>query len=381
MDEIKIVGSLLDELEAKQSVPTETTPQPAEQPARIPSKFPKDPTNMLIADAVAGAGPALLSLLGGADTRQVVGHFDRGNEYAKARGKQEEITPDKLIKIDENGEPINVNPYDALYQKPYMDKKEASAAAPLSKKGNFQLVKVFNKNNGEYESVVFDTSSGEVVNNADIIARAGDPKITQVRTLEGGTKGFKVSPYKKGTEGAYSEAGIGDQFGSKPGNRLSAEEAKAGLKSSEKAKDKKVKIIEAQQNAKQSVTMLSNPEATPEELAAGIQLMLKAVNKERLSDPDAVRLKGDEFKSYKRALEDFLQGKIAGEISASTRQGFINVANSFILASEGEKRAIDKNYTPKGFLPPAGEKKVDTLKEGTGKSSWQERRKALKAIK
>lgn len=335
-----------------------------------------------IGTAAASLAPGLIGLLTGGTEQFRAKQYERGNQIADAAGKQYIENQKNLKEVELDGQPRYVTGQEALYEKPY--KAPAKVGAIGSEKGRYQMQPIYNHASKKYETVIFDTATKEIVNMADMVARPTSPKITQERTGQGGLEVNKYVPYDGGPKTLNTQFGPGNVAeGTVPDDVVSKQEAEQFIKDSAKSKDKKVKIVEAKKNAQQSIRILSDATATPEELAAGVQLMLKAVNKERLSDPDAVRLQGDEMKSYKRILEDFVAGRGLGEMNPKTRQGFINVARSFIASSDQEMKSVDDLYTPKGRLPDKGQKRLDKTSKGTvnAQDDWKKRQEALKGIK
>lgn len=337
-----------------------------------------------VGQAAASVAPGLIGMLVGGTNDFRARQFDKGNQLAESAGKQYLENQKNLKEVELDGQPRYVTGQEALYEKPYKTPERTGLTG--SEKGRYQLQPIYNHASKKYETVIFDTATKEIVNMADMVARPSSPKITQERTGQGGLEVNKYVPYDStGPKTLNTQFGVGNVAeGTVPEGVVSKEEAGQYIKDAAKAKDKKVKIVEAKKNAEQSVKLLSDPSATPEELAAGIQLMLKAVNKERLSDPDAARLQGDDLKSLARTAEDVVSGKFMGQINPKTRQGFINVAKSFIKSTEEEMKSMDKLYIPKGRLPEKGQKRLEKTSVGpaTDKDAeWKKRKEALKGIK
>lgn len=336
-----------------------------------------------IGQAVSSIAPGLIGMLIGGTNDFRSRQFDRGNQIAEATGKQFVDNQKNLKEVMLDGQPRYVTGQEALYEKLYKTPERTGLTG--SEKGRYQLQPIYNHASKKYETVIFDTATKEMVNMADMVARPTSPKITQERTGQGGLEVNKYVPYDGGPNTLNTQFGPGNVAeGTVPDDVVSKQEAEQFIKDAAKSKDKKVKIVEAKKNAEQSVKLLSDPSATPEELAAGIQLMLKAVNKERLSDPDAARLQGDDLKSLARTAEDVVSGKFMGQINPKTRQGFINVAKSFIKSTEEEMKSMDQLYIPKGRLPEKGQKRLEKTSVGpaTDKDAeWKKRKEALKGIK
>lgn len=368
--------ALLDELEKMNSSELEALKQ----------RTLKQQEAQTIGTAAASLAPGLIGLLTGGTDEFRARQFERGNQIAESAGKQYMDNQKNLKEVVLDGQPRYVTGQEALYEQPY----KAPVKGGLSDegkiiKGLYQSRQAYDKKTGEYGTEIFNTATGERQFIPETISGATAPKVTTLPTLQGGKEVSPVNPYLTTPPPVVKKVhGIGDVAqGNVPSGTVSKQEAEQFIKDSAKAKDKKVKIVEAKKNAQQSIKLLSDPTSTPEELAAGVQLMLKAVNKERLSDPDAIRLQGDELKSYKRLLEDFVAGRGLGEMNPKTRQGFINVARSFIGSADKEMKSIDELYTPKGRLPDKGQDRLNKTSKGAVNSEddWKKRQEALKGIK
>lgn len=315
-----------------------------------------------IPDLVASAGPSLLALIGGASPGIVSQHIDRGNQYAQARGKQEEVTKDKMTQIDVNGEPMNVLARDALGEKPYIQPPR-SAGASGAPSGNVQSTMTYsNKKTGEISNFYLSRNG--------LIYRVGDNE----------ANGNPVPPEKIAADyvpfKGFATANIEDAYGNKnvtqmqrtnPGQKVSVAGAKGygsmvgvpteGIKQTEKSLDehnKRVGDIENKlSDLKSSIPILENPASTPTELTAAREALIRSISTEpRLTDEDVARAMGNDFRSLFAQTRNALGNKAFGDMSPKQRQEFLTSAKTLInRMDQGVQRSYDKMTKETSTVP------------------------------
>lgn len=357
----------LEPLDMPYDLPALAT-EPEVEPTRKPASEGMDGQSaMYLGDAVASAGPALLSLFGGGSPAVVSSLFDKGNQYAQKRGAQEEITKANTSVIDRDGQPLNIRSRDAIGEKPYYQTKLGLGMGangvrqfqPLTLKNvkTNEIVVARQNANGYFdaEGVPYDMKTWLPFKTEDLIRE---------KTVQGGSSVTARDKYTGKLNKVTSKAGIGDVMGG-----VSKEEAVSGIKSAEKAKEKSYKQLEAIEGARRSITILDKPNLTPEEAASGIFAIIKANNGERLSDSDYAMARGTEFKSLLRQFEDWSDGKILGQINPKIIQAYKEVAKSTIEAKQRELRGTKSHFVPDAMLPAQGQKKLDTIIGGANAKS------------
>lgn len=340
---------------------------------------PKDNSSMYLADLAASAGPGLLALLGGASANVVSPMLDKGNAYAMKRGAQEEITKANTSVIDNNGQPLNIRSRDAIGEQPYYQQKVNGLGGKLGGK-EFAPVAVKNIRTGEVLPAKVTGNGYMTVDSNEMFGPEWLPfrseTILREKTVQGGSVAKARDQYNGKIKTISGQQGIGDLMGG-----VSKEEALAGIDAAKKGKDKSFKAVEAIEGARRSLAILDRPNLTPEEASSGIFLIIKAINGERLSDTDYANLRGEEFKSYARQVEDWAGGRIAGQISPKAIAAFKLIAQDMIKAKQREIESIRSNYLPANTLPQSGQVKLETIMGGKKKEESTNWKNSLKGIK
>jgi hypothetical protein len=316
---------------------------------------------MYIGDAIASAGPALLSLLGGGSPAVVSSLFDKGDKYARARGAQEEITKANTSVIDVDGQPVNIRSRDVIGKKPYYQTKLGGINGRGGKE--FAPVTVKNIRTGEVLPAIVTGQGYKTVDTNELLGPEWlgfkSDQILREKTVQGGSVAKARDQLTGNIKTISSQSGIGNEMGG-----VSKEEAMAAIDSAKKGKEKSYKQLEAIEGAKRSITILEKPNITPEEAASGIFAIIKANNGERLSDSDYANARGTEFKSYVRQFEDFADGKILGEINPRIIKAYIEVAKSTIQSKQRELQSTRLHFVPDNTLPARGQAKINTIMGG-----------------
>jgi hypothetical protein len=343
---------------------------PVEPVERQPSSM-DGQSAMYLGDLAASAGPSILALLGGASPSITTSLMNKGNQYAVGRGKQEEITKDKISVIDNNGSPENILTRDAVGKKPYYQSKLGGV------NGGREFAPVAVKNLITGKTMVAKTAGGGYYHptkgemlDPEVWLPFKTDDIIREKTLQGGSITQARDKYTGKLAAVSSKAGVGDRFGG-----ISKEEAQAGIGDARKAKDKSTASVEAYENARSANQMLSDPTLTPEKAAAGIYRIVKAINGERVSDSDYANLRGVEFKSYIRQVEDWASGKLNSRPSPKAIDAFRQISKQIMSDKQKEAEAIKKNYVPSNLVPSkSGQKLLDTMSNKESekpKSEWK----------
>jgi hypothetical protein len=318
-----------------------------------------------LSNLIVSAGSTLTGFGRGTAAEQS-SRFSQGNEYLKNIGNIEAEKLKKLKEIrNEDGDAEFIAESNAIGMEPYHQLKtvQAAKAAKAEQDRQFQPVTIKNKNTDEVLVAVqngrgyFDRETGEPYDLREWLPFKS-PIILREKTVQGGSVAKAVDPYDtKKTPKISSQRGVGDDFGG-----VSADQAKGMLGDARKGKDKSIKAVEAYQNASAALVDLSVPSLTAERAAAGIVKIVKATNGERVSDSDYLNLRGSEFKSYIREVEDWASGKVVGKPSDKAIAAFKEIAGLIMKAKKKEAEAIKNSYTPSNTSPSkSGQKTLDII--------------------
>lgn len=336
---------------------------------RKPSSAMDSRSAALIADIGAASLPALSALLSGASPRTITDQFNYANNYAKTRGQGLVPSKQNLTALEgPDGEPYYELAEESLGEKPYYQPRSSGAGAGQGGVG--KLIPGKHKINGKVRPTLTNNVTGEVRDQltGDLYSE-GDaylpPVFRSSRGLGGGYNLTKIDPLTGDMNETQLDPGIGDALGG-----MSAEEAKAALRSMEKAKAASQKAIEAAEGAKRAYGILTRPNLSPELASQGIFAIIKANNGERLSDSDYAQARGDEFKSYLRQAEEWAEGKIGGSISPRILAAYAEAAKLMEQSKRSEADSIKKHYLPKDIVPNKVRPKVD---KGAGIESEKEK--------
>lgn len=304
-------------------------------------------------DLAASAGPGLLALLGGASPKIVSEQFDKGNRYAQGRGTQEEITKDKIMQIDVNGEPQNILARDAVGKKPFIPGKTITGSTSGTG-GNVQSARSYsNKKTGEIVDVYLSRNG--------LIYRAGDNEATG-KPISADVLASEYVPFK-----GFATANIENAFGDKtvtqmqrtnPSQKVTVGGAKGygsmvgvpteGIKQTEKSLDehnKRVGDLELKaSDLKSSIAILENKDATPTELTAARESLIRSISTEpRLTDEDVARAMGNDFRSLYSQFKNAVKNRGLGEMNPEQRAEFIKSAKTLIAKmDQGVQRSYEK---------------------------------------
>jgi hypothetical protein len=353
-------NDLIRQLSAVQEQQPETIeelPVQQEEIEREPSSKGMDAQSaQYIGDLAAAAGPALISTLFGGSSKTNSELFDKGNQYLMNRGKQEEVTKDKISVIDDNGEPLNIRTRDALGKKPYYQSK-------LGKYGGtgkaFAPIEVKHIDTGEIlpAKVTGDgyvnAETGEMLGNKWLRFKSDD--LIKEKTMQGGSQVTARNKYTGKLAGVTAQQGLGDRLGG-----ISKEEAVSAIKQSEKGRTESIKPLEQYNNAKFAFDSLSSTNLTAEKGAAAMTILAKAINKDKVSDADFVHLKGDEFKTYIRKFEEWADGRLQGQVPPQAVQAFREIAKEIMRMKQVEIEGVKNATTPRN-LPTQGQKIIDDM--------------------
>lgn len=336
---------------------------------RQPSSAVDSRSAALIADIGAASLPAVSALLSGASPRVQTDQFNYGNQYAKTRGQGMVPSKANLMTLKgEDGLPYYELAEESLGKEPYYQPKSTGAGAGQGGVG--KLIPGKHKINGKVRPTLTNNVTGEVRDQltGDLYSE-GDaylpPVFRSSRGLGGGYNLTKIDPLTGEMKETELDPGIGDALGG-----MSAEEARAALRSMEKAKAASQKAIEAAEGAKRAYGILTRPNLSPELASQGIFAIIKANNGERLSDSDYAQARGDEFKSYLRQAEEWAEGKIGGSISPRILAAYAEAAKLMEQSKRAEADSIKKHYLPKDIVPNKVRPKID---KGAGIESEKEK--------
>lgn len=384
-DQKDLPYNLLDDhMPAMEEAPREIDPMTSVMSSMERSPSSIDPRSAgLIADAVASGLPALSAALSGASPSIQNRQFGRMDQYAKTRG--DALVPNKnnLATLEnDQGEPYYELFDNSLGMKPYIAKKGIGGGVSGGPRA-FAPITVKNTKDGKLTRAIvnseglFDEFTGEKLGQDWYPFKKDD--LIREKTPQGGSKVRSRDPLTGALEDVSSQPGLGDLFGG-----LSKEEAAQAIRDAAKGKAATQKATEAIAGAEKAITILDKPDLTPEEAATGIFSIIKAINGERLSDTDYANLRGQEFKTYARQVEDWVGGRIAGRISPRAIAAYKQIALDMIISKKKEADAIKRGYTPKGSLPKEGQKRaeraggISDITEPKKNEDWKSKLKGLK---
>jgi len=357
-------------------------PQQAEQ-VQPTERAPSSDLSFL-PDLAASAGPGILALLGGASSNVVSQHFDRGNKYAQSRGAQEEVTKDKIMQVDDNGLPLNVLARDAVGRRPFIEPKAGAPGSSGASGGNVQSARSYsNKKTGEIVDVYLARNG--------LIYRAGDNEATG-KPIPADVLATEYVPFKgfatANIENAFGDKSVTQMQRTNPAQKVTVAGAKGygsmvgvpeeGIKQTEKSLDehnKRVGDLELKAgDLKSSISILENPTATPTELTAARESLIRAISTEpRLTDEDVARAMGNDFRSLYSQFRNALKNKAFGEMSPVQRQEFIKSAKTLIKKiDQGVQRSYEKMMGESATVPGGKsylEKKTPELSKKSKKAT------------
>lgn len=315
-------------------------------------------SSALISDLVSAGLPALSSILAGSSPSIQNRQFQYADQYAKTRGQARVPSKANLMELaNEEGEPYLELAEDSLGKTPYYQPKGTGGGAGGGARA-FAPVIAKNIQDGSLTRAtvtsegLFDEFSGEKLGQ-DWYPFKKD-ELLREKTVQGGSIVQARNPLSGKLNTVTSKAGLGDLFGG-----LSKEEAAQAIKDAAKGKAATQKSTEAIAGAEKAITILDKPDLTPEEAATGIFSIIKAINGERLSDTDYANLRGQEFKTYARQVEDWVGGRLIGRISPRAIAAYRQIAKDMIIAKKKEAMSIKRGYTPKDSLPKEGQKRAE----------------------
>jgi hypothetical protein len=299
---------------------------------------------MYLGDAVASAGPALLSLLGGGSAAVVSGLFDKGNKYAQSRGAQEEITKANTSVIDVDGQPVNIRSRDAIGKKPYYQSKLGGKA--FADPSSIQKTeRVYDRATDSFK-IMGITRGGQVVDlGLEPSMGVGSASGTDVLGSKSTVQYNKNDPSKK------TPIKTTPGYGTLTGTPVQTQ------KDVNKLADKYAKdtdILETKKNElNNAVSIFSNPKATPTELTAAREALIRSVTAEtRLTDNDVERALGNDFRTLLAQIGSSLSNKGFGEMSDAQKADFLTAAKTLSNRLEnGLNFAYNKSKQRASALP------------------------------
>lgn len=332
--------------------------QPAQDEQQIP---PKDVQAGLgyIPDLAAAVGPGLLATLGGASPRVASSLFDQGNKYAQGRGAQEEVTKNKLTTaIGKDGKPVYVNTRDAVGLQQYIKpnrmldtSQNVQSTATYSNKQTGELANFYIARNGLIYRVGENETNGKPIS-PDFLAQNYVP-------FKGYASAETVDPYgtKVVTQTQRSLPSQVDVIAKTPGYGAMVGVPTEGIKETEKSLDehnKRIGDLELKRNdLKSSLSIFNNPSATPTELTAARESLIRSITPEpRLTDEDVKRAMGNDFRSVFSQVRNMLSNKTFEQMSTAERAEFIKASNTLIdKMNKGIQRSYDKMLQESSTVP------------------------------
>lgn len=290
--------------------------------------------NASLGDAAVAAVPTLMNLLGKGSSIEQANRITDANKYLQNRGAANaaELKDIKTIS-NEIGEPEFIKAEDSIGMKAYEAPKAGKTAADLA--GHVHSAqKVFNVDTAERGlKVLYKNGTSKIINSTGEESTGGkwEPDLgVGVVTSEDMYGSKKTKQWNKNTP-------TGDKkiVTQQPGYGSTQGVPTEGIKQAEKSLDehnKRIGDLELKRSDLQSsLSIMSNPNATPTELTAARESLIRSISTEpRLTDNDVARAMGNDFRSLYAQLRNSISNKAYGDMSPEQRSEFLKSAKTLI---------------------------------------------------
>lgn len=325
-------------------------------------------------DMMVGASHALLGLLSGNYNRAAM-EYGKGTEYLAGQRKQDLTDMSKLVKtVGPGGKPIYTPTIEAADMQAYEAPKAGGGAA-----GSFQLAQMYDPDSNRYFTVRHNSRTGEMLDMsgapitppANSIVRPIAPKIFQAEDV-GGTKMAKeYNPYKGQSQVKVisREEGLGPAYGVK--TKGQAEQIEKGYG---KAQEEYQQISGSIVDTDNSLKILKTSK-DPRQISGAIYTAARSVEpKGTFTDQDFKVITGDDYRSWIKNINETLQTKGAGEITA-LRDSFVPMVENIKLKMQQRLASIPERYAPGTSVGQKGLKSVvpglsEKGKKNASKKVW-----------
>lgn len=335
-------------------------------------------TNQMYGDLAASLGPSVLAILGGASPAVTTSLLDKGNQYAMNRGKQEEITKDKLVEVEnEMGDPENVLARDAVGMKPYERPLLGRGGAGANGTTVHNKLQFTNKKTGElrYAYMNKDGKSYWLGETPDTGAQPLDANIlNEYIPFAGYGTVTNKDMYDNITVQQYPKANPQQKttVGGSQGYAGLVGVPQKGLEEANKAQDDFDKVVvpirQKISNLDGNIGILRGSSSTPTQKTAAREAIIRGVISDPiLTDSDVARSMGEDYRALIDSFKNTFSKKIGGKMSDAEQEDMLK---AYATIKSNLERGIITRYgsmkdrlsTVPGAAPVVSERNKETEK-------------------